>query len=58
MSKWAHLMVLASSSPFPATTRKWAHLLVRRGRCGIMALAEGGAFHAAGVAVAGSRIAG
>ena len=36
MSKWAHLMVLTSSSPFPATMRKWPHLLVCRGRCGIM----------------------
>ena len=57
MSKWAHLLVLASSSPFPATMRKWAHLLVCRGRCGIMDPAGVGCDHAAGVAVAGSSIA-
>ena len=54
---------MSTSSLFPVPSmRDWAHLLgaasLARGRCGIVALAEGGAVPAAGVAVAGSRIAG
>ena len=53
MRESAHLLGLASSSPFLAAMRKSAHLLACRGRCGIIDPAGDGAVPASGVAARG-----